>query len=104
MPTDPSSDIDGFKRKDCSLILIEVGFCRDLGCHQKYTEKTDKYLPLLTALRQYWGRVEFVCIPIGLAGTTLIDTANDFATALAKVHPSIASERKRKGHKTPDTS
>jgi hypothetical protein len=43
-------------------------------------------------------------LPIGHAGTALIDTVNDFASALAKVRPSIASERKRKGHKTPDTS
>jgi hypothetical protein len=109
VPTDPSSntdafDINAFNRKDCSLIIFEVGFCRDLGCHQKYTEKTNKYLPLLTALRRYWGRVEFVCIAIGHAGTTLIDTANDFASALAKVRPSIAADRKRKGHKTPETS
>ena len=102
VPADPSSD--AFNKKDCSLILFEVGFCRDLGCHEKYTQKTEKYLPLLTALRKYWGRVEFVSIPIGHAGTTLIDTANDFASALAKVRPSIASDRKRKGHKTPDTS
>jgi hypothetical protein len=101
VPADPSRD---FNRNDCTLILFEVGFCRDLGCHQKYTEKTDKYLPLLTALRKYWGRVEFICIPIGHAGTTLIDTVNDFASALAKVRPSIASDRKRKGHKKPDTS
>ena len=33
VPADPSSDIDAFIRKDFSLILIEVGFCRDLGCH-----------------------------------------------------------------------
>ncbi len=71
---------------------------------REYTQKTDKYLPLLTALRKYWGRVEFVSIPIGHAGTTLIDTATDFASALAKVRPSIATQRKRKGHKTPDTS
>jgi hypothetical protein len=32
---DPSSD--AFNKKDCSLILFEVGFCRDLGCHEKYT-------------------------------------------------------------------
>jgi hypothetical protein len=50
MPADPSLDFDTFKRKDCTLILFEVGFCRDLGCHQKYTEKTVRYLPLLTAL------------------------------------------------------
>jgi len=51
-----------------------------------------------------WGRVGFVCIPIGHAGTTLIDTVNDFAAALTKVRPSIASERKQKRHKTPDMS
>ena len=69
-PADPSLDFDAFNMMDCTLILFEVGFCRDLGCHQKYTEKTDKYLLLLTALRKYWGRVEFVCIPIGHVGTT----------------------------------
>jgi hypothetical protein len=104
VPADPSPDIDAFNRKGCSLILIEVGFCRDLGYHLKYTEKTDKHLPLLAALRKYRGRVEFVCIPIGHAGTTLIDTANDFASTLAKIRFSTASERKRKGHKTPDRS
>ncbi len=46
----------------------------------------------------------FISIFIGHAGTTLIDTANDFASALVKIPPSIASEGKRKGHKTPDTS
>jgi hypothetical protein len=102
VPADPFSD--AFNKKDCSLILFEVGFCRDLGFHEKYTQKTDKYLPLLTALRKDWGRVEFVSIPIGHAGTTLIDTAIDFASALAKVRPSIAAQRRRKGHKTPDTS
>ena len=50
VPADPSLDIDAFTKKECTLILIEVGLCGDLGCHQKYTEKTDKYLPLLTAL------------------------------------------------------
>jgi hypothetical protein len=104
MPNNASSDFNAFNRKDCTLLLFEVGFCRDLGCHEKYKQKTDKYLPLLTALRKYWGRVELVCIPIGHAGTTLIDTANDFAAALAKVRPSIAAQRKGKGHKTPEIS
>jgi hypothetical protein len=104
VPSDSSLDFDAFNKKDCNLILFEVGICRDLGCHRKFNEKTDKYLPLLTALLKYWRRVEFVCIPIGHAGTTLVDTANDVASALDKVRPSIASDRKRKGHKTPDTS
>ena len=104
VPADPSLDFEDFNRMNCTLILFEVGFCRDLDCHQKYTDKTDKYLLLLTALQTYWGRVDFVCIPIGHAGTTLTDTVHDFASALAKVRPSIASERKRKGRTTPDTS
>ncbi len=105
VPANPSSDFNDFSKKDCTILLVfEVGFCRDLGCHEKYNEKTDKYLPLLTTLCKYRGRVELVCIPIGHAGTTLIDTANDFAAALAKVRHSITAQRKGKGHKTPDTS
>ena len=74
------------------------------GCHEKRAEKTAKYQPLLRALRRYWGRVELVCIPIGHAGTTLHDTATDIAAALAKVRPSNAAQRKRKGDRTPATS
>jgi hypothetical protein len=84
VPADPSPGIDSFSRKDCPLILFEIGFCRDLGCHKKLKEKIDKYTPLVTTLRHYWGRVDLVCIPNGHAGTTLNDTASDIATALAK--------------------
>jgi hypothetical protein len=101
VPADSSPEIDSFNRKDCSLLLFEVGFCRDLGCHKKLEEKTNKYNPLLITLRRYWGRVDLVCIPIGHAGTTLNETATDIATALAQVNPSIATTRKQKGHKTP---
>jgi hypothetical protein len=41
--TDPTPDPDSFDRKDCFLILFEIGFCRDLGCHDKLTKKTEKY-------------------------------------------------------------
>jgi hypothetical protein len=104
VPADPSPEIDSFNRKNCSLILFEVSFCRNLGCHKKRKEKTDKYNPLMTTLRRYWGRVNLVCIPIGHAGTTLNDTATDVATTLAQVRPSIAATRKQKGHKTPEKS
>jgi hypothetical protein len=33
VPADTSPDIDAFNMKDCSFILIEVVFCRDLDCH-----------------------------------------------------------------------
>ena len=92
VPPNPADSIDSFDRKDCSLVFFEIGFCRDLGCHEKRAEKTAKYQPLLRALRRYWGRVELVCIPIGHAGTTLLDTATDIAAALAKVRPSIAAQ------------
>jgi len=72
--------------------------------HKKLKEKTDKYNPLVTTLRRYWGRFDLVCISIGHAITTLNDTATDIATALAQIRPSIATTRKQKGHKTPEIS
>jgi hypothetical protein len=42
VPADPSLDFNALNRMDCTLVLFEVGFCKDLDCHQKYTEKTDK--------------------------------------------------------------
>jgi hypothetical protein len=100
VPADPSPEIDSFNRKDCSLILFEAGFCRDLGCHKKRKEKFDKYNSFMATLRRYWDRVDLVCIPIGHPDTTLNDTATDIATALAQVRPSIAATRKQKGYKT----
>jgi len=89
VPVDPSPDPASFDRKDCALIFFEIGFCRDLGCQGKLTNKIEKYHPLLYALRRYWGHVELACIPIGHAGTNLQDTADAIATALAKARPSI---------------
>ena len=102
VPADSTSDFDSFDRKDCSLILFEIGFCRDLGLHDKRTKKTEKYHLLLCALRRYWGRVELVCIPIGHAGTTLIDTANDISAALTKNRPSISAKRTTKDKQEKD--
>ena len=88
MPADPTPDHDSFHRNDCSLILFEIGFCRDIGLHDKRTKKTETYHPLLCVLRQYRGHVDLVCIPIGYAGTTPNDTASNIATTLTKVRPS----------------
>jgi hypothetical protein len=104
VPVDPSPEIESFNRKDCSLILFEIGFCMDLGCHKKLKKKPDKYNSLVTTLRRYWGRVDLVCIPISHAGTALNDTATDIVTELAQVRLSITSTRKQKGHKTPEIS
>ncbi len=76
-------------KKLCTLILIEVGFSRDLGCDKKQAEKTEKYYPLVTALKKYWGRVEFVTIPIGHAGTTLTRTLDDLTAAFSTICPRV---------------
>jgi hypothetical protein len=44
---DPST----FDRKQCILIIFELGFCQDFGCHKRLQEKTAKYAPLVAALR-----------------------------------------------------
>ncbi len=95
VPADPSPELDNFDRKDCYLILFEIGFCKGLGGHEKLAEKTDKYNPLICALRRYWGRVDVICIPIGHAGTILHDTATNIATPLSQDRPSIAAQRKQ---------
>jgi len=51
----PSPDPISFDIKQCTLILLEIGFCRDLGCDVKFDKKTEKYSPLIAALREYWG-------------------------------------------------
>jgi hypothetical protein len=79
---DPS--LAAFDRKACSLILIEVGFCADLRCQAKLQSKLDKYTPLLETLRQTWGHVHLVIVPIGNAGTILARTQLDLATALTQ--------------------
>jgi len=48
----PSPDPNTFDRKKCSLILIEVGFCNDFGCHKRLQEKTTKYVPLVTPVKE----------------------------------------------------
>jgi hypothetical protein len=78
---DPS--LAAFDRKACSLILIEVGFCADLRCQVKFQGKLDKYTPLLELLRQTWGTVHLVIVPIGNAGTILERTQQELACALA---------------------
>ena len=55
---------------NCTLILIEIGFCQDFGCHKRLLVKTAKYAPLIAALNTVWGKVEFVTVPIGHAGNT----------------------------------
>jgi hypothetical protein len=46
VPDSPSLDPTSFHKKHCTIIIIEIGFCRDLGCEIKLVKKTEKYPPL----------------------------------------------------------
>jgi len=87
----------------CTLIIVEIGFCRDLGFDVKCDEKTEKYSPLIAALIKYWGRVEFVAFPIGHAGTTLTKTLDHLTAAFSTVRPSVESSRANMGISSPAT-
>ena len=49
--------------------------------------KTKKYSPLIAALKRHQGRVEFVALPIGHAGTTLTATLTHLTAALSTIRP-----------------
>ncbi len=49
----PSPDPTTFNTRLCTLIIVEVGFCRDLGCEDKLEAKTNKYIPLIAALKKH---------------------------------------------------
>jgi hypothetical protein len=59
-----------------------------LRCDKKHNEKTEKNYPFVEALEKHWGRVEFVAIPIGHAGTTLLHTAANLP-GRASLRPSV---------------
>jgi hypothetical protein len=84
-------------KKTRTLILVEIGFSRDLECDTKHTEKTEKYSSLVVALKQYWGRVEFVAIPIGHVGTTLTRTLDHLTAAISSVGPRVDHTNAIKG-------
>ena len=48
----PSPDSTSFDKKQCTFIIVEIGFCRDLGCGVKFDKKFENYFPLIAALRK----------------------------------------------------
>jgi len=42
IPNTPHHGQSTTDKKLCTLILLEVGICRDLGCDNKHNEKTEK--------------------------------------------------------------
>ena len=53
IPDTPHPDQSTTDKKLCTLILLEVGFCRDQGCDKKHNEKTEKYYPLIAAFKKH---------------------------------------------------
>ena len=98
-----SPDPTFFNIKQCALILIEIGLCKDLGCDIKLDKKTKKYFPLIAVLRKYWRRMEFVAFPIGHAGTTLTRILDHLTAAFSTVRPSVERSRASMGISSPAT-
>jgi hypothetical protein len=89
--------------KQCTLVIVEINFCRDLGCDIKFEKKTEEYSPLVAALRKYWGRVKFIAFPISHASTTLITTLYQLTAAFSAVLPTVERPRASKGVASPAT-
>ena len=103
VPDTAAPDPTTFGRKKCNLVLIEVGFCRDFGCHSKLQDKIAKYAPLVASLQALWGKVEFVAVPIGHAGTTLTMTHQCLIQSMLATRPEIKHSRTRRQVINPDT-
>ena len=56
VPNTPSPDATNFDRKHCTLIIVEIGLCGDLGCDIKFDKKIGKYSPLIATLRKRLGK------------------------------------------------
>ena len=94
VPDTPSPDPISFNIKHCTL---------NLGCDIKFDEKSEKFSPLIAALKKYLGRVEFVAFPIGHAGTTLTRTLDHLTAVFSTVRPLVERSRTGKGIFSPAT-
>jgi len=103
VPDTPAPDQNTFDRKQCIMIIIEIGFYQDFGCHKRLQEKTVKYAPLVAALKAVWGKVEFMAIPDGHAGTTLKETQGHLAQALSATRPEIERSKTKREILNPET-
>jgi hypothetical protein len=52
VPDTPSPDPASFDIKQCTLIIVEIGFCKDLGCDNKFDKNTEKYFPFVATLKR----------------------------------------------------
>ena len=103
VPDAPSPDPTSFDKKPCTLIIVKIGLCRDLGYDIKFEKKNEKYSPLMAALRRYWERVVFIAFPIGHAGATLTRTLDQLTTTFSTVRPTVERSRASRGATSPAT-
>ena len=103
VPNTPSPDPTSFDKQHCTLIIVEFGFRRDLGCDVKFDKKTEKYSPLIAALGRYWGRMEFIAFPGSHAGTTLAMTLDHLTDGFSTVRPTVERLRASRGASSPAT-
>jgi hypothetical protein len=47
-------------------------------------------VPLIAAIKKYWGRVEFAAFPISHVDTTLIMTLDHLTAPFSPVHPYVS--------------
>ncbi len=66
-------------------------------------KKTKEYSPVIAALGKYWGRVEFIALSIGHAGTTLNKTLDHLTAAFSIVLPHVEQARASMGVTDPAT-
>jgi hypothetical protein len=103
VPNTPSPDPTHFGGKQFTLIIVEIGFYRDLGCDIKIDKKTEKSSPLIASLRRYWGRVKFIAFSIGHVVATLTKTLDHLTAAFSTVRPTVERSRASKGAYSPAT-
>jgi hypothetical protein len=100
VPDTPSPDPTTFDKKQYTLILIEIGLCRDFGYHKP--QNLEKYSPLIAALKQQRGRVKFVAFPLIHVGTTLVKTLDRLNATFSTVRPPVEQVKAIKGAKGSD--
>ena len=101
VPNPHSPDPPSFERKQGTLVIVEIGFCKDPRCDIKLEKKNEKYSPLIAALRRHWGRVEIIAFYIGHAGTMLIKTLDHLTTAFSTIRPIVERSRTSRGDASP---
>ena len=96
---DPSPDPASFDRKDCSLVLFEIGLCMygprlPRQAHQEDREVPPPSLRHTAIMETRRPRVHPIYRPRKHHAPSIQDTVSNIATALAKARPCIDNKGK----------